>query len=207
MTRQGMWFAVLGFFVMFSGMACAAGWQDNAFYDQASYGQGQGQGQGQSGSSSNGLFHFSPTTSKIARIGLDATGTVIAGLLGSHFGTIGTVVGGAAGFFVSKWVGDKLFGTGGYPQSYVNGSNTWSGGGNSNGNTSGSDSAQRWSRINSLLPAGGGNLEQTRQTFLSSMQNLQNTMASGDQSGKQAALDQYNQARDAYFAAKGSAQH
>ena len=201
MTRQGMLLAMFGLFMMVcvSG-ASAAGWQDNAFYDHASWAQGQ------SASTSNGLIHLGSTGTKIAKLGLDAAGTVVAGLLGSHFGTIGTVVGGAAGFFVSKWIGGKLFGTesdgsaGGNGQGWLSQIRTRVG-----TDDNASDSTQRtarWSRIKSLLPGGDDNLETSRRNFLTAMQNLQNTLASGDQTAKASALDSYNQARDAYFAAK-----
>lgn len=47
---------------------------------------------------------------KIARLALTAGGAVVGGLFASQFGTVGTVVGGAVGFLVSRWIASKIFG-------------------------------------------------------------------------------------------------
>lgn len=208
MTRQAL-VAILGIFVLFGAIvpapATAAGWSDSAYYDQASYGNGRGH-------SSGGVFHFSPTTSKIAKIGLTATGSVLAGLFGSQFGTIGTVVGGAAGFFVSKWIGDKLFGSNAYPQQYNEGGSWFSrikdkilgrdrgpyppvyGNGPIQG-------GNRWSKI---APLNNGNLADARQSFYRAMEDYQRALTSGSQAEKESAKAAYDTARNAFFSAKGN---
>lgn len=50
------------------------------------------------------------TFKKLAKLGLSAGGAVVAGIVGSRFGAIGTVVGGALGFMVSHWLANKIFG-------------------------------------------------------------------------------------------------
>lgn len=67
--------------------------------------------------------------SDVGNIALTAAGTIVAGLFGSQFGTLGTVVGGAAGLFVSRWIADKIFPTSSshgcdYGQSYWGGGRT-----------------------------------------------------------------------------------
>ena len=232
MTRQRTLLAVLGIFMMIGVLtpAHAAGWSDAAYYDQAHYGQGQGNGNGgplsngnggplsngnggplSNGNSSNGLFHFSPTTSKIAKLGVTATGAVLAGIFGSQFGTIGTVVGGAAGFFVSKWIGDKLFGSNSYPTSYTNGSQgqgffskikdtilghhaddqdnrTWL--------HRTDDQDKRWSQI---APGSAGNITDARKDFFTAMDNYKRAIASGSQADKESAKTAYDTARNAFF--------
>jgi hypothetical protein len=84
------------------------------------YGGGWGQpppfhGGGRSqGSGLFGGFQLSgqagDTFKKVARIALTAGGAVIGGLFASQFGTVWTVVGGAVGFLVSRWIANKLFG-------------------------------------------------------------------------------------------------
>ena len=203
MTRQTL-VAILGIFVLFGSMlppAHAAGWSDAAYYDQASYGP---QSAGASGSS-GGLFHFGPTTSKIAKIGLTATGSVLAGLFGSQFGTIGTVLGGAAGFFVSKFVGDKLFGSNGYPAQYQS-----SGGGifsrikntifhRKEDEPQGQGGGIHWSDVRT---PGSDDLNGARQSFYTAMQSYTKALQTGTQAEKVAAKTAYDAARTAYFSAK-----
>lgn len=205
MTRQTL-VAILGIFVLFGAIppapAAAAGWSDSAYYDQASWGRGNGH-------SSGGLFHFGPTTSKIAKIGLTATGSVLAGLFGSQFGTIGTVVGGAAGFFVSKWIGDKLFGSNAYPQQYNEGGNWFSRIkdkilGRDKGPyppVYGPPAGNRWSKI---APLNNGNLADSRQAFYRAMEDYQRALAGGSQAEKEAAKTAYENARNAFARAKGN---
>ena len=218
MTRHTL-LAILGIFVLFGALmpapATAAGWSDAAYYDQASYGRngnGNGNGNGHGNHNGNGgLFNFSPTTSKIAKIGLTATGTVLAGMFGAQFGTIGTVVGGAAGFFVSKFIGDKLFGTNNYPSHYQS-----SGGGiferlkdkifgtKNHGpfppQYGGNNGPWRGSETN--VP--GGSLTDARQNFYTAMQNYTKSLQTGTQAQKEAAKAAYDAARNAYYSAKGN---
>lgn len=200
--------AFLGFFVMFACVATpatAAGWSDAAYYDQAAYGHHNG--------NNGGLFKFGPTTSKIAKIGLTATGSVLAGMFGSQFGVVGTVIGGAAGFFVSKWIGDKLFGENCYPGQYNH-----AGGpgifqrikdaifGRKNpgpfppvyGNNGG---GVRWSDVRT---PNTGNLNDSRQAFYNAMQDYTKALQTGTQAQKEAAKAAYDAARNAYFSAKSN---
>lgn len=208
MTRQAL-VAFLGIFVLFACVATpvtAAGWSDAAYYDQARYGQNNG--------NSGGLFKFGPTTSKIAKIGLTATGSVLAGMFGSQFGVVGTVVGGAAGFFVSKWIGDKLFGENCYPAEYNhnNGGGIFQRikdtifgrknngpyppvyGGNPGGGV-------RWSDVRT---PNTGSLNDSRQAFYNAMQDYTKALQTGTQAQKEAAKAAYDSARNAYFSAKSN---
>lgn len=216
MTRQGTLFAVLGLFVLFGALmpapALAAGWADSAYYDQASFGQGHSHSPGHD--SHGGLFHFNPTTAKIAKIGLSAAGSIVAGLFGSQFGTVGTVVGGAAGFFVSKWIGDKLFGSNSYPQQYNEGQGFFSKIkdkilGRDHGSyppVYGNDPYQGGNRWSKIRPMDNGNLAGARQDFYRTMEDYKRALTSGSQAEKETAKAAYDAARNTFFSAKGGNQ-
>ena len=199
MTRQTL-VAILGILVLFGSVmpsAYAHGWSDAANYGQASYVHHEDQ--------PGGVFHFGPSTARIAKIGLTATGSVLAGLFGSQFGTIGTVLGGAAGFFVSKWVGDKLFGSNAYPAQYQS-----SGGGifsklknaifhRKEDEPQGQGLGIHWSDVRT---PGSDDLNSRRQSFYTAMQSYTKALQTGTQAEKVAAKTAYDAARTAYFSAK-----
>jgi phage tail tape-measure protein len=106
-------------------------------------------------------------------------GAVVGGLFGSQFGTIGTVVGGAVGFFLTNWLVEKFtshYDEGYRPPEYRRG---WFG--------SGSYS---------------GNLQELRDAFFKAHDNYRAALSSGTDAEKQAAKDEYDKAREAYFKAK-----
>lgn len=210
MTRRGMLLLSVGIFAILAMLvpaqsAMAAGWSDNAYYDQGQFQQQHRLGGG------GGLLSFGPTTKKVARVGLLAAGTVVAGLFGSQFGTVGTIVGGAAGFLVSRWLGDKLFGENRWDQGHTYGQ-SWLGrlkdkifgrkddqyriqpypyqqGGGS-----------RWSKINAL--GGSQDLGTARRDLYQASEDLKRALQTGSDAEKQSAKSAYDAARESFFRLK-----
>jgi hypothetical protein len=137
----------------------------------------------------------------------------VAGLFGSQFGTIGTVVGGAAGFLVSRWIGNKLFGDNQWDQSYSYGNRSLLGrvkdkifgrddpyppvyGGGYDPYQNGG----RWSRIAPI--AGRHDLMGARQDFFRAMEDYKRALQTGSQTEKESAKSAYDAAREAFFSAK-----
>lgn len=209
MTRRGMVLFTVGVIALLAMLApaqnaVAAGWSDAAYYDQ-------GQFQQQHHRHGGGLLHFGPTTKKIARLGLTAAGTVVAGLFGSQFGTVGTIVGGAAGFLVSRWIGDKLFGENRWDQGHVYGQ-SWLGKlkdkifGRSNDPYRIQPypypyGGPRWSQINNMGNA-SGDLASARRELYQTGEDLKRALQTGTDAEKQSAKSAYDAARENFVRLK-----
>ena len=211
MTRRGMVLLTVGIFAILAmlapaGNAVAAGWSDHAYYDQGQFQQHHRHGGG------GGLLDFGPTTKKVARVGLLAAGTVVAGLFGSQFGTVGTIVGGAAGFLVSRWLGDKLFGENRWDQGHTYGQ-SWLGklkdkifGRKENEYriqpypypTGG---GPRWSQINNMGGA-SQDLGTARRDLYTAGESLKRALQTGSEAEKQSAKAAYDSARENFFRLK-----
>lgn len=212
MTRRGMtiFSVTLAALMMLLAPAqhvMAAGWADNAYYGNGNQDYYRG---GNRGGHGGGIFKFGPTTTKIAKFGVTAVGTVMAGVLGSQFGTLGTIAGGAAGFFVSRWIGDKLFGQNQWDhgQSYDN--RSWFTRlkdkifGRSNpgpfpphyGN-----GGDRWSKIRPLNQ-GSQDLATARRDLYQAGEDLKRALQSGSDSEKASAKAAYDAASARFTAAR-----
>lgn len=204
---------VVGLFAPSAAMA-AGGWFDNRF-DQGYY-QQQQSGWGK-------LFSFGVDGKKIARIALTGAGTLAAGLFGSQFGMVGTVVGGVAGYMVSKFIADKVFGGGPNCDPYVYGHEY-------HGITGffrrikdkilGRDPRKgppalppvyggpNPGQFPGQFPGhfsgtrGSGDLSTLRQGFYQAMISYKRALESGTDADKQSAKTAYDSAREAYFQAK-----
>jgi hypothetical protein len=209
MTRRGMVLLSVGILAILAMLvpaqnAVAAGWSDHAYYDQGQFQQHHGRHGGNGG----GLLSFGPTTKKIARVGLLAAGTVVAGLFGSQFGTVGTIVGGAAGFLVSRWLGDKLFGENRWDQGQTYGQ-SWLG--KLKDKIFGRKEDQyriqpypyggpRWSQINAM--GGSQDLGAARRDLYQAGEDLKRALQTGTDAEKQSSKAAYDAARETFYRLK-----
>ncbi|MBI4860179.1 MAG: hypothetical protein HY815_07925 [Candidatus Riflebacteria bacterium] len=203
MTRQAVLLIVGTFFALAlvtPTSVVAGGWPDQnqsgfppiQMQGPAPYGQRPIQMQDQRWNKDRGgILNFGPTGKNIARIALTAAGTVVAGLFGSQFGMVGTVIGGAAGFIVSRWIGNKLFGESdnyapGYQQ-YTYGQQYWGNG-------------PRWSQTDCPKPPIGfeGDIKHLKSEVVRTYNALKGAIAGGTQGEKDAAKAAYDHAREAY---------
>jgi hypothetical protein len=158
--------------------------------------------------------------SSFGNIALTAAGTIVAGLFGSQFGTVGTVLGGTVGFFVSRWIADELF-----PQNSAYGCNY----GQSYWGSSRSGQGQsQWGQSPySQVPFGNGSKWSTTSTdsgpvsqcgsdtdlktlqynYIRTYNDFKNCSTKGDEAARQRAKTLYDQAREAYYSGKNSSFH
>jgi hypothetical protein len=210
MTRHRFLTATLGLFIVLGllspSLAHAQGsWMDNR-YDNRGGGYNGNQG------FFSKLFNFGGGTAKtVGKIALQGAGTVVAGIFGSRFGPIGTIVGGAAGFLVSRWVSDKVFGGGGREQCYGPG---WGQPslftriknkilGRPNAPPMPYPGGYNFPPMGSgIRPGDNADLGGLRQDFFEAYNNLKRALSTGTEAEKAAAKQAYDSAREAYFQAK-----